>query len=200
MDNEPSGNVERFDLFFRDGPTRVVWRLRDNGVELEPDAIVVHRDGRTHRTPFADIVNVTLNSALVGRRSMVAMCTMNLRNGGRIVVSNSAASGLPDGLRDDTFRAFVTSLHQRLVNSGAARNISFRSGFSNVRINVLRTALVAAAALFVVLPIVLLIITGEVKALFLALAGGFLVYPALKAASANSPATYRPEAPPDMVA
>lgn len=199
MDDGTTETAQRFDLFYRDGPARIVWRLTDNGVDLEPDALVVRRNGRLSRTPFAEIVSVTLNSALIGRNT-IAMCTIQLRNGGRIVVSNANARGLADGTLDRPYREFIVGVHQRLLDSGAARGISFRSGFSTVRIAVLRTALVAGAALFFVLPLVLLVVTGEVKALFLAIAGGLLLYPALKAASANRPATYLPNAPPDMVA
>ena len=45
--------AKRFDLYTRDAEAaRFVWRFRDSGIAVEPDAIAVMRAGRWSRAPF----------------------------------------------------------------------------------------------------------------------------------------------------
>lgn len=192
--------AKRFDLYTRDAEAaRFVWRFKDSGIAVEPDAIAVMRAGRWSRAPFHAIRSVTLNSAVVGRAN-VAQCIIQLENGNKVVTSNANDRGLPDGSNDRDFRKFVVALHEQLIASGEAKGIEFRSGYSRTRANVLIGALVAGVALFVVLPLILLILTGEIKALGLLVTGGLLIWPAMKTAEANRPSTYFPDRPPDLIA
>lgn len=157
------------------------------------------RDGTWTDVPFAALASVNLSTAAVRRSRTIGQCIVDLRDGRRIVISNVAASGLADGERDDAYRAFVRDFHKALIDSGAAPAIRFHSGFTQARMSGLGIALVIGALFFVVLPVVLLIATGDLESLSLLLGGVFLILPAYRTARTNQPADYQPGAPPDLL-
>lgn len=57
--------------------------------------------------------------------------------------------------------------------------------------------MIVAAAFFVGLPIVLLLLTGDVRSLFVLLGGALFVGPPLKTFRCNAPRTYSPDALPE---
>ncbi len=195
---EPLDGVTRYALFTSDGK-RFVWGSPDSGIAVEEDSIAVMRAGRWTHAAFADIVSVTLNTAMIGRSS-VAQCIVVLGNGNKIVTSNANANGFVDGSRNRDFEDFVVALHRQLVASGAAKSIAFHSGYSSGRMNMLMLALIAGVALFLVLPLGLLLVTGDIKALGIIVAGCFLLWPAWQVANANKPSSYSPERPPNLFA
>jgi hypothetical protein len=197
--DEPAAGAPRFDLVTTDGQRRFVLTLKDSGVALEPDAILVRRALRWTRTPFTGIMSVTLSSGAVGRSGVIGNCTIQLNNLSRIVVSNVNNRGFANGQQNGAYRNFIRAFHQRLIASGAAKSISFRSGYSEARITGLRVALVFATAFFLVLPFVLLLISRDLKALSLLAAGAALVVPLFGVASKNAPSAYYPDRPPDLL-
>ena len=199
MSNQPAEGAQRYDLFTRDGATRMVWRLTDEGVAVEPDALLVYRGGQWTRAEFDRMLSVTLSSGQVARSGAIGSCTIQMSSGLKIVVTNTKASGVADGSRDTTYRLFVRDFHQRLRESGAATQMSFRSGYSQGRSNGLLVIGVIASCFFVGLPVVMLLATHELKALLITAAGLGLVVPLWRTYSANQPATYNPGAPPDLL-
>lgn len=199
MSEPPAENATRYDLFTRESGGGFVWRVRDRGVSLEPDAIVLMRAGQWTRIAFADIASITLSASRVGRMQL-AQCTIALRNGQGTVFTNGGASGTNDGVHDGPFRLFVDDLHKALRTTGIADNIRFVSGFSAARMNGLIAITIIASVFFVGLPLVLLIATGELKALWITLVGLALVIPVWRTVQVNKPGTYSPANPPDMVA
>jgi hypothetical protein len=198
--NSPAAEDEvRFDLFNSDGHFRLVWRLTDPGVVVEPDALRLRRAGRWTRLPYDRIVSVTLSTGAVGT-GIIGNCTIELVDGTRTIITNMNERGVADGRRDGDYRRFVVTFHQALVECDSLPSIRFRSGFSEARSNGLFVVMLLASALFVVLPLVLLLATGELKMLWALLVGGtVLVFPAWKVFGANRPATYNPGAPPDLL-
>ncbi len=198
MSDDDAPDAHRYELFTTDGAVRFALTLKDHGIALEPRALALMRAGRWTRADFADIASVTLSTATAGR-TILAQCTIGLVNGGRIVVSNAGASGIADGRHDQAFRLFVRDLHAALVESGAAAGIAFRSGYSAGRSMGLNIAVGAAVLLLGVLPLILFFISGEVKILGALVVGAFLLWPMLRVARMNTPRTYSPGNPPDLI-
>lgn len=193
------GNGTRYDLFSHDGNRKLVWRFKDEGVMVEDGAIAIMRSSRWMRVPFSQIASVTLSANVIGRSATIGQCTLALEDGRRIVVGNGNDQGLADGQRDGPYRLFLRDFHRRLISSGEAAAISFRSGYSQGRMNGLIFAAVLGSAFFVVLPLVLLAITRDIKALVIMAAGAAFIWPAWRMIDTNRPASYRPEAPPDLI-
>jgi hypothetical protein len=198
MSGNPPAEPVHYPLFTTEGPRRLVLRFRDEGVVPEADALAYSQGGATRTVSYGDVTGVRLSTNLAGR-SPIGECRLEFRHGPPISVMSCAASGLGDSGRTEVYRRFVADLHERLVASGAAAHIAFQTGYAGLRRGVLLTALFAAGALFVVLPIILLIVTREPRTLIVAIAGGVLFYPAWRVARANRPTTYRPEDPPDLL-
>lgn len=199
MSNTPAEGAQHYDLFSRDGEPRLVWRLTDEGVALEPDALVVRRAGQWTRAEYERILSINLSSGQIGRSGTIASCTIQMSSGLRIVVSNVNERGVADGSRDSVYRQFVTDFHKRLRESGAVSRISFNSGFSQGRSTGLLVIGVIATGFFVALPVILLLATHELKALLITVAGLGFVLPLWRTFSANQPSTYNPGAPPDLL-
>lgn len=199
MSNEPAEGATRYDLFNTDGRFRFTWRLADRGAVLEPDALLLRRAGQWTRLPFDRITTVTLSTGSVGSGT-IGNCAIELSNGGKAIVTNVNERGIADGRRDTEYRRFVVAFHQALVASDALPAIRFRSGFSEARSNGLFVVMLVATALFVVLPLVLPLATGELRMLWALLVGAtVLVFPAWKVFGTNRPGTYNPGAPPDLL-
>lgn len=189
---------QTYDLFTTDGVVRFRWALSDEGVRLGPDALEVMREGRWTRTPFTDIASVTLSSATAGR-TILAQCIIGLQDGGRILISNAAKSGVANGTHDQPFRAFVRDFHRALTASGAATSINFNAGYSESRATGLSIALILFVTLMVGVPLILLLATRSLAVLGILFAGSLLVWPFLRVLRDNRPRTYAPAAPPDLV-
>ena len=196
---EQALETARYDLFTLEPGARLVWKNSDRGVSLESTGLELKRGGRWQSLKYADIGTVTLSTARIGASRVIGQCTLTLRTGQRLVITNSNAAGLSDGLRDTLYREFVRDLHRQMVDSGAAERIIFRSGFSTARITVLLIALCAAALLFIALPAILLLVTHDLRALWVLIGGGALFAPAVHLARSNRPASYDPNRPPDLL-
>lgn len=192
-------NGTRYDLFSHDGKRRLVWRFKDEGVMVEDGAIAIMRSSRWVRIPFSQIAAVTLSSAVVGRSSTIGQCTILLEDGRRIVVTNGNDQGLADGQRDGPYRLFIRDFHQRLIASGEATAISFNSGYTPARMNGLVFATIIGTLFFVALPIALLVISRDIKALVITATGALFIWPAWRMIEANRPSSYHPDAPPDLI-
>ncbi len=193
------GNGTRYDLFSHDGRKRLVWRFKDEGVMVEDAAVAIMRSSRWERIPFAQIASVTLTSSVVGRSGTIGQCALVLEDGRRVVIGNGNDQGMADGQRDGPYRLFLRDLHQRLIESGEAPAIDFRSGYTPGRMNGLLFAAIIGTLFFVALPLVLLVISRDVKALVITGTGALFIWPAWRMIEANRPAMYEPEAPPDLI-
>jgi hypothetical protein len=193
------GNGTRYDLFSHDGKRRVVWRFKDEGVMVEDGAVAIMRSSRWMRIPYSQIASVTLSSAVVGRSATIGQCTLLLEDGRRIVITNGNEQGLADGQRDGPYRLFLRDFHERLVASGDDAAIAFTSGYTAARLNGLVFATIIGTLFFVALPIALLVISRDLKALVITATGALFIWPAWRMIEANRPATYRPDAPPDLI-
>src|SRR3569623_1109612 len=176
MSTDLAPDAKRYDLFTTDGSRKFVWRLADEGIALEPDGIAVMRAGQWTRARYAEIAAITLTSGAIGQSGLRGACTIRLNNLALIVVNNLNVRGIADGFRDGLFRQFVSDLHRKLIETGDAKDIYFHAGFSQSRMTGLVFITIIAALMFVVLPLGLLIFTGDIQTLWMLLAGAGLVY------------------------
>ena len=89
----------------------------------------------------------------------------------------------PDASGVHVYRALLRVFHERLVASG----IALRSGYRESRIGALTAALLAGAALFVLVP------------LWLMIGGAALLWPAITTRQQNAPRSRAPRTPPDLL-
>ncbi len=188
----------RYDLFLRHRGG-LFWKLTDEGIMPGVEKLSYTQDGRWGYRPYADIDAINLSSALVYRQGKLAQCAITFRNGSVLNVGTWSDRGLPDASRHEAFFDFITDLHHRLIVSGDARRIRFSRGNSPGRSTVLRVALVAAAGLFIVLPLILAAIARSWEPLQMVLFGALFVWPAWETATKNEPGSYSPKYPPDML-
>ena len=197
--DQPADHTQHYDLFSTDGGAGFTWRNHDGGVGLDAESVIIMRAGRWTSIAFADIDMVTLSSTVIGQSRPIGQCILTLADGRRIIITNANSAGIADGARDAGFRQFVLDFHAALIASHDAQHIDFRSGFTQRRMNGLVIALIAAAVLFVGVPLFLLLKTNDPESLWLLIAGVFLILPAWRIARTNQPAEYQAGAPPDLL-
>ncbi len=109
-----------------------------------------------------------------------------------LTIAGITSLGKPSPERAGLYAAFVRDLHAHLGAGDRAR-IQFLAGNSAGRQKVGLVIMAVAVAFFVVMPIGLLVITGDVRALVVLVGGGLFVAPALKIFRQNAPRNYAPE-------
>jgi len=152
----------------------------------------VTSDGLERTMPFADIDAIRLETGSIPRSGYFGTCTITFCSGDSLVVNSLNKRGSPDDDRIAPYMAFVRDLHVRLGAEDRQR-IRFLAGNTQGRHRFGMVAAVLAGAVFVVLPLVLLAITGESKALFLTLTGAFFAYPVIRTVRRNEPRNYAPD-------
>jgi hypothetical protein len=108
-------------------------------------------------------------------------------------VSDATASGLPDQASRVVYRDFLRDLHGRLESD----RVSFTAGYSQARYRVVLIASILLGLILVATPLVLLMITGETRALLLLFVGAMLALPLARMVKANAPRPYTPDTPPE---
>lgn len=180
-------------LFLREGSSyRFVWKMRNEGVALTPTGLEWTVDGIHRNLSFVEISRIHLRTAQVPRSGEFGVCSVLFRNGIELVVSTLNSWGTPDEGRIEPYISFVRDLHARLSEEDR-RRIRFVAGNSEARHRFGVVIAVIAGAFFVLLPLGLAVVTGESKALFLTLAGGFLVFPVVRSLRKNEPRSYNPD-------
>src|SRR5690606_21560247 len=108
-----------------------------------------------------------------------------------VAIYRMSASGLPDAAREPPYRAFIQGLHARLSAPPFA-GVRFNAGASAGKALGMKITLGVAAAFFVTLPLVLLLVIPSFYVLGILIAGGALVWPLWNAMKANEPRSYSP--------
>jgi hypothetical protein len=188
----PSAKPKRYDLHIREGATGgLVWRYRDEGVVLTPLGIEWTANGVRREVPYADIASIRIQTGHVPKSGYFGSCTMTFRGGLTLTVNSLNSWGSPDDDRLDDYAEFLEDLHARLGDEDR-RRIHFLAGATEGRQMFGRFAVILGGAFFVALPLVLLIITGEIKTLLIALGGLAFIVPAFRTLQKNEPRTYDP--------
>jgi hypothetical protein len=177
-----------YGLYARSGGPRFAWRLHDQGVSLGHGRIAWNEDGARHEAPLAGIESVHLQSG-GDWQNVIGQCDIGFRDGRVLHITNGNASGLPDAAQRAIYRDFLRDLHGRL--SGA--RVRFTAGFPPRRYRVVLVAAILLGLIIVATPLVLLLITGETRALLILVAGGMLGFPLTRMVKANAPRPYTPD-------
>ena len=184
--------ARHYPLFLREGPLGLVFRLHHQGITLLPDRIC-WRHGRAERErALRDIRSIRLQVAHIARHGDMGICTIDFGNRALLTVYGGNHWATPDPERGRTYAAFVRDLHAAIADQ-AAPGTEFVAGAPAGRQAVVRGIMAVAVAFFVLLPLVLLFITGEAKTLFLAFGGVIFVRPFLKALKRNEARPYTPD-------
>jgi tetrahydromethanopterin S-methyltransferase subunit F len=184
------------DVFFTTAGTRrfKLW-LTDHGITVDDTGLSYSVEGNPRSIAFADIAAIHLSTGAVGE-DVLDQCKIELTSGDALTVSNVTASGLPNKAQTQAYRDFVHDLHGRLPGNGAGK-IRFTAGMSSLRYKGAIATMVIAGLFFVVTPLVLAIVTGDMHALFLMGAGAFFVWPFMRLVGNNTPRSYTPDALPE---
>ncbi len=174
-------------------------RLSDEGVEIADGAIWYFVDGKWGYRKFSDISAINLQAGGGFGGPTFTACTITFRDSRKANIVSTNEWGHADSDRTAAYDSFIDAFHAELIADGAARQIAFTSGIGGKRSIVLIIALVLAVALFVLTPLVLWAITRDTQAFWLTLTGGLFIWPAIRMARRNQPATYSPEAPPHLL-
>jgi hypothetical protein len=197
MPAPPPGNPRTYDIFVRSGGSRLFLRNPNSGITLRDDGLTWINDGEANAETFSRIAAIHLQTGQVGRISTALdQCIVEFADGVRLIVTNASPSGLPDEAQTPSYREFVYDLHRRVAAAGCG-NIRFSAGMAPWRYKVLTVALVVAALFFVLTPVVLALVTGDLKGLAIAGGGVFLGVPFVRMLMNNAPRDYTPDLLPD---
>jgi len=190
--SDRSAQPQHYALHFREGPRGgFIWRYRDEGVVLTPLAMTWTANGLDRTALYADVVQVRLQTGHIPRSGTFGTCIVTFRNGRDVTINSLNGWGSPDDDRLDDYAEFLQDFHARLSDADRER-IRFLAGGTVGRKIAGQISLALGAAMFFVLPLVLLVWTGELEALFLALGGLGFLFPVFRTLKKNEPRTYDP--------
>ncbi|MCV9939441.1 hypothetical protein OIU35_24085 [Boseaceae bacterium BT-24-1] len=178
-----------YGLFVRRGAGGLVLKLSDEGVALAGERLFWSSGGGEDSRPLSDISGVHLSVAHIARHGDFGSCEISFGGAPPLQVVGSSAFGFPDEERDPVYAAFVRELHGALAMRSVG-TVRFSAGVSEGRLQVMQVMLVIAGLLFAGLPLVLLLMTGELGMLLAAAAGGAFVAGMYGWAQKNRPRNY----------
>ena len=188
-----SGTKRHYDLHFREGPAGgFVWRYRDSGITLSPAGMEWRAEGQQRFTDWSTIDTIRIQTGHIPKSGYFGSCQVTFRNGRMLTVNSLDSWGRADPGRYDDYAEFLQDLHAHLGEADKKR-ISFVAGMTEGRQLFGKVAVFIGGAFFIVLPLVLLLITGEIETLFITLAGAAFIIPAFRTMRKNEPRTYNPD-------
>jgi len=189
----------RYGLFVRRS-SGFALKHSDEGVGLHDGLLFWSSEKGEVARPLSEITGVHLSVAHIAQHGDFGACTITLPGTQPLIVSASSAYGYPEEERNEVYRAFLHDLHESLAATRPPGSVRFSSGVSEARLRVVQVMLVIMAVLFVALPLVLLLLTGEFALVAGLVAGGIFFAGYYSWTVKNRPGTYEPERiPPDLI-
>jgi hypothetical protein len=188
----------RYDLYLSAGRKRFSFRNTDHGVTLTPDGIAWTADDTDDAAPFSNIRAVHLQSSGDWKNALNT-CTLTFADGHRLVVHDGNSFGTADEAQTPLYAGFVRDLHARLARSADGGAVAYTSGYTQGRYTVLLVSSCLLGIIALPLPLVLFLLTGDIKALFIAIGGAWMAWPLYKMVKANAPRSYAPDALPQAL-
>jgi len=188
-----------YSLFVRREPGRLVLKLSDEGVAIAGDRVLWTTAAGEDSRPLSDVRGVHLSVSHTARHGDFGSCIIHFCGIAPLQVVGSSAFGFPDEERNPVYAGFVRDLHKTLGEkpTGAVR---FWAGVSEARLKVMRVMLVIAGLLFMVLPLLVLLVTGEIGMLAATAIGGIFVAGLYGWMQKNRPRGYDPHrVPPELL-
>ena len=181
-----------YDLHFREGPAGgIIWRYRDAGVALSAAGMEWRTAVERRSTDWSTIDTIRVQTGHIPKSGYFGSCQISFRNGRMLTVTSLDSWGRADPGRYDDYAEFLQDLHAHLGEPDRKR-IRFVAGMTEGRQMFGKVAVFIGGAFFILLPLVLLVITGEIKALFITLGGAAFIVPVYRTMKRNEPRTYDP--------
>jgi hypothetical protein len=185
-----------YPLYFRDGDG-FVWSIETRGLKLD-DAGVTFTSARETRTiRYGEIRSIRLHTAFANAgETPLGICQIGFGRWRKLTVLSGDGDLRADDAQRAAYHDFVHDLHRRVPPADRAR-IAFNGGLSDTRHFIVSTAMLIGAAIFVLLPFVLIFIAPSLHTLGVAAAAWGLAYAGWKSWSRNRPARYSPDRVPE---
>ena len=192
-------NQRSYDVyFFVAGGSRLVLRNPNHGIALDDDGIAWTSAGTAYRQSYDSVAAVHLQTAALGNAAnVIDQCKIEFVESPAVTISNASSSGLPDQAQTPLYRDFVRDFHTRLATHGCGAKIRFTAGMAQWRYRMLFATMIVAALLFIVTPIGLLAITGDLHILIPMAMGVSLCWPLTRLMMNNTPRGYTPDRLPE---
>ncbi len=185
------GDSDRFhDVFFITSAKKFYFVNENRGITLTNTHIKWTFDGRPDEASLTNIVSVRLVTA-GDWRNAVAQCQITFADGYFLTASNGSSSGLPSDKQTLPYQEFVRDLHRRLIAAGRD-TITFTAGYRPLNYYIVLVCAILLGTMAVPLPLILLLLTGELAALWVLIGGAFLIWPLVRMVRNNAPSTYDP--------
>jgi hypothetical protein len=191
-------NSRFYDVYFYvAGASRLVLRNPNHGITIDDGGIAWTSGGTAYRQCYSDIAAVHLQTAALGNAvNVIDQCKIEFAAGPAVTVSNASSSGLPDKAQTPLYRDFVRDLHARFAAHGCGTT-HFTAGMAQWRYRMLFGTMIVAALLFIVTPIVVLMVTGDLHILIPMAMGISLCWPLTRLMMNNTPRDYTPDRLPE---
>lgn len=196
---DTAADIRTHDVYLTTSAGRFYISNPNRGVTLYPDQIVWTFDGKIDGAPFKNIVEVHLQSG-GNWQAPLNLCQIAFADRYKLIVTNGNELGIPNDEQRARYRDFVRDLHTRLAAHAAARSgppIAFSAGYPSGRYLFLLVLTVIMALMFIGLPLVLLLLTGEIRPLMLLIVGAGFIWPLKQMMRENIPRSYDPARLPD---
>ena len=193
--HEPRASVERtHDVHFTTSAGRFYIRNPNRGVTLADDHLAWTFAGKGDGAPFKNIARVNLHSG-GSWQTPINLCEVTFADRYKLIVINGDALGFQSAEQNARYRDFVHDLHARLAAHAATRAgppIAFTAGYPEGRYLFLLVLAVLMGLIFIGVPLVALLLTGEVRPFMLLIVGAFFIWPLARMMQNNAPRRYDP--------
>lgn len=165
-----------FALCLNEGNPRFVFSFKDQGVTIDARVLAWTCKDVAQRKAFGEIEAIRLR-VMPTPGANTGQCTITFAGGLVLNVMSWTPAGFADPERAKIYRDFVLALHAALPPADRAR-IAFTSGFPGAGAAWQRYlgtgALIAAFLVFVMAPLGLALVTGDMQGYYLAAGGAML--------------------------
>lgn len=181
-----------YDLHFREGPAgAIILRYRDAGITLSAAGMEWYAAGERRFTDYASIIAIRIQTGHIPKSGPFGSCEITFRNGRNLAINSLDTWGSADAGRLDDYAEFLQDLHAHLGEEDR-RRIRFEAGATPGRQAFGMVAVVLGGAFFVLLPLGLVLYTGEPQAFLILLVGIAFIYPVYRTLRKNRPRDYDP--------
>lgn len=190
---EPIAQATEYPVYFVDGDTGFYWSLDTYGLTLDDEGVAFTSERGFRKIRFSEIRSIRLLTTFTGHDSpSLGVCQIRFGQYRALTVLSGNARGVYDEEQRSHFLDFVHALH-RGIPSADRKRIGFHGGVSEGRHMFLTAAMIAGAALFGILPLVLLFIAPSLHAIGVAMTAWGLCYGGWKIWEKNKPRHYSPD-------
>ena len=191
-----SAPAAEYPLYFRDG-TGFVWSIQTRGVRLTDEGLTFTSERETRTIRFSELRSIRLHTAHANANEPpIGICRVGFGRFRTLTIFSGDSHMRADEAQRTAYHAFVRDYHRRIPPADRAR-IAFNGGLSDTRHMIVSIAMLAGAALFGVLPLVLLVLVPTWHTLGVAAAAWAFAYSGWNIWRRNRPRRYSPDRIPD---